>query len=118
MDPDFARDFAAEWLAAWNSHDLPRILAHYADDFEMTSPMIQKLAGEASGMLRGQAAVGAYWAKALALIPDLHFEPIATLVGVDSLALHYRGAGGRLVIEVLRFGPDLKVIQASAHYAD
>lgn len=119
MDPDFARHFAAEWLAAWNSHDLPRVLAHYADDFEMASPMIQKLADEPSGVLRGKAAVGAYWAKALALIPDLRFEPIATLVGVDSLALHYRGAGGRLVIEVLRFGPDhRKVIQASAHYAD
>ena len=23
--------FASEWQAAWNSHDLSRILAHYAD---------------------------------------------------------------------------------------
>ena len=28
MSPDA---FAAEWIAAWNAHDLDRILAHYAE---------------------------------------------------------------------------------------
>jgi len=27
---------AQEWIAAWNAHDLERILAHYADDVELT----------------------------------------------------------------------------------
>ena len=53
--------FAGEWVAAWNAHDLGRILDHYADDFEMTSPYIVTLAGEPGGTLRGKAAVGAYW---------------------------------------------------------
>jgi hypothetical protein len=35
---DFAERFAEEWIAAWNAHDLPRILSHYEDDFEMPSP--------------------------------------------------------------------------------
>jgi len=34
----FADHFAAEWIAAWNSHDLERILSHYTDNFEMSSP--------------------------------------------------------------------------------
>jgi ketosteroid isomerase-like protein len=38
--------FASDWIAAWNSHDLDRILAHYEDDFEMTSPLIVALVGE------------------------------------------------------------------------
>jgi hypothetical protein len=29
---DFAERFAEEWVAAWNAHDLVRILAHYEDD--------------------------------------------------------------------------------------
>lgn len=37
---DFADHFAIEWIASWNAHDLPRILSHYADDFEMSSPYI------------------------------------------------------------------------------
>jgi len=69
LEKTFAGRFASEWIDAWNSHDLYRILAHYDDDFEMTSPVIRVLAGEPSGKLRGKAAVGAYWAKALAKGP-------------------------------------------------
>lgn len=117
LDADFAERFAADWIAAWNAHDLERVLAHYADDFEMASPYIAKLAGEPSGILRGKAAVGAYWAKALASIPDLRFAPLATLVGVDSLVIYYRSAGGRPAAELFQFGPDGKVVRAKAHYA-
>ena len=111
-----ALHFAQEWIDAWNAHDLDRILSHYADDFEMTSPAIVQIAGEPSGTLRGKAAVGAYWRKALALIPDLRFELINVLVGVRSVTVYYKGAKGRLVAEVFFFGPNGKVTQAMAHY--
>ena len=29
-----------DWIAAWNSHDLERVLALYAEDSEMTSDKI------------------------------------------------------------------------------
>ena len=32
IDADFARAFAANWIAAWNAHDLERILEHYTED--------------------------------------------------------------------------------------
>ena len=51
MDSKFANKFAAEWIAAWNAHDLPRVLSHYTEDFEMSSPKIVQIAGEASGRL-------------------------------------------------------------------
>jgi ketosteroid isomerase-like protein len=115
IDQAFAERFAAEWIEAWNSHDLDRILSHYADDFEMASPYIARLAGEASGRLRGKAAVGAYWAEALRLIPDLRFERVEVLAGVDSLVLYYRSIRGRAA-EVFFFGVDGKVVRACAHY--
>jgi hypothetical protein len=38
MNPRTAADaLASSWVAAWNSHDLARILDHYTDDFEITS---------------------------------------------------------------------------------
>jgi ketosteroid isomerase-like protein len=117
IDKAFARHFAEVWIAAWNSHDLQRILAHYAEDFEMTSPRIIDIAGEPSGRLRGKEAVGAYWAKALQRLPDLRFELVSTLVGVSSITLYYRSAGGNLAAEVFHFGADRKVTRASAHYA-
>jgi hypothetical protein len=117
MDNTFAEHFANDWIDSWNSHDLLRILTHYVGDFVMSSPKIILLADEPSGTLHGKAAVGAYWAKALQLIPDLHFELITTLVGVNSITLYYRGAQGRLAAEVFHFNQEQKVTQAFAHYS-
>ncbi|HEY9146916.1 MAG TPA: nuclear transport factor 2 family protein [Thiobacillus sp.] len=115
LDKAFADHFAADWIDAWNTHDLDRVLSHYTDDFEMSSPVIIKVAGEPSGTLQGKAAVGSYWAKALQLIPDLHFELITTLLGVNSITLYYQGARG-LSAEVFHFNQDGKVTRAYAHY--
>lgn len=117
IDKKFAGHFAQEWIDSWNSHDLSRILSHYADGFEMSSPVIVAIAGESSGTLKGKEKVGAYWAKALQLIPDLRFELISTLVGVNSITLYYKGARGPAA-EVFHLGPDQKVVKAFAHYAD
>lgn len=92
--------FAHDWIDSWNSHELDPILSHYSDQFEMSSPVIIQVAGEPSGTLKGKEAVGAYWAKALSLIPDLRFELLSTLIGVNSIVLYYKGAGGRLDAEV------------------
>ena len=40
MTESEATRFAQEWVAAWNSRDLERILSHYADDVEVTSPLV------------------------------------------------------------------------------
>jgi hypothetical protein len=58
----------------------------------MSSPVIIQVVGEPSGTLKGKDAVGAYWAKALQLIPDLRFELLSTLIGVNSVTLYYKRA--------------------------
>jgi hypothetical protein len=115
IDRVFADPFATDWIDSWNKHDLVRILSHYTDDFEMSSPVIIQLTGESSGTLRGKEAVGSYWAKALQRIPDLHFELVTALVGVNSITLYYKGVRG-LSAEVFFFNADGKVTKAYAHY--
>jgi hypothetical protein len=116
IEKDLAEEFARNWIDDWNSHDLERILSHYSEQFEMSSPKIIQIAGEPSGTLKGKNAVGKYWAKALELIPDLRFELVNVLIGVNSLALTYKGARGRLASEVFHFDSDRKVSRAYAHY--
>jgi len=111
----FVTQFARDWIDAWNSHDLDKIMSHYEDDFEMSSPVIIPVTGEVSGILRGKPAVGAYWAKALKLNPSLRFELITILAGVDSVTLYYKGVRG-LSAEVFHFGSSGKVARAFAHY--
>jgi ketosteroid isomerase-like protein len=112
---EFAHHFAAAWIAAWNAHDLERILSHYSDDFVMSSPRIALVAGEPSGVLEGKAAVEAYWRRALGLAPDLHFRLISTFVGADGLVLYYEGVRGPAA-EVFFFNSEGKVVRSAAHY--
>ena len=63
MDKAFPEHFAADWIESWNAHHLDRVLSHYADDFEMTTPFMIQLTGEASERVYGRVSLGAYWTK-------------------------------------------------------
>ena len=115
ISPDFARSLAEEWIAAWNAHDLERVLSHYEPDFEMASPRIVDIVGEPSGVLRGHASVGAYWQRALQMIPDLHFDLLDVFVGARSVALMYRNQAGRGCLEMLELGASGRIARAAAH---
>jgi len=65
IEQTWANEFAKEWIDAWNSHDLDRILfSIYVDDFEMSSPLIIERRRTLSVFLRGKTAIRDYWAGA------------------------------------------------------
>ena len=111
-----AARFAREWIEAWNARDLERVLSHYTDDFEMSSPFIITLIGEESGTLRGKASVRAYWQTALQRHPDLRFELLEVFVGVSSLDILHKAAQGRRVDDVLFMDEEGRVSRAMAHH--
>ena len=122
-DPDMittedAARFAQEWLAAWNAHDLERILAHWSDDCVFSSPLVPRLLGEPSGTVRGKEALRAYWSRGLSAAPGLRFEQLSVLVGHDSIVLRYRNQRGQSCAEWIRIGPDDRAVEGAAHYAD
>jgi hypothetical protein len=114
-DHDVVDQFASEWIAAWNAHDLHRIVSHYRDDVLFMSPFAAR-GGAHDGVLRGLPALRDYFERALAVYSDLHFEPIAALSGVSSIALHYRSVEGREAIEVMELDAHRQVHRAAAHY--
>jgi uncharacterized protein (TIGR02246 family) len=105
-----------EWVAAWNAHDLERVLALYAEDSEMTSDRIPAMGFDASGTLRGKDRIRTYWAKALTLLPDLHFELIDTYVSPDSIVVFYQNQRGAKICEYLRLNAAGKIVQGSANH--
>jgi len=115
MLPDIKK-FAQEWIESWNSHDLDRILSHYSDDFEITTPMIKVALNIESGSLKGKASVRRYWEAALKKIPDLKFELIDAAKGIDSIAVYYKSVMNKKATEVMFFNDSGKVIKAIAHY--
>lgn len=116
MNLEGAKRFAEHWVAAWNSHDIDAVLAHYTDDFEMTTPMIQRVVGIGSGTLKGKAAVGDYWRAALAKVPDLRFSVIEVTCGVGSVSIYYNSVIGKKAIETFFFNEEGKIYKALATY--
>ncbi|OHX35776.1 DUF4440 domain-containing protein [Methylomonas sp. LWB] len=116
MTEEFADRFAAEWLQAWNDRDLERILGHYADSIEFTSPFAQALLGEASGTVVGKPALRDYFRIGLGKYPDLQFTLLHALPGVASLTLVYRSVNDLLAAEVMEIDQDAKITRVNAHY--
>ena len=108
--------FGREWVAAWNSHDLERVLALYAEDSEMTSDRIPALGFDASGTLRGKERLRAYWGTALEMLPNLHFDLIDTYVSPDSIVVFYQNERGAKICEYLRLNAEGKIRQGSANH--
>lgn len=117
IDGEFALAFAREWIDAWNAHDLERILEHYCDEFEMSSPLIVERGFEPSGVLKGKRAVRPYWQRGLNAQPPLHFELDFVTRGVASITLVYRNQHGNRATEVLFFNAEGQVTRGVAHYS-
>jgi hypothetical protein len=109
--------FAAEWIAAWNNHDLERVLVHYADEVELTSPLAGRILGRGETTVRGKTALRAYFRRALDAYPDLEFTLWGAYSGTDSLVVHYQSVAGLRAAEYMRIDADGKVCQVIAHYA-
>jgi ketosteroid isomerase-like protein len=105
-----------EWIAAWNSHDLERVLALYAEDTEMTSDRIPAFGFDPSGTLRGKDKLRAYWGAALQKRPNLHFDLIDTYVSPDSVVVFYQNERGAKICEYLRLDTAGKIRQGSANH--
>ena len=112
-----ADHFADDWIAAWNAHDLDRILSHYRGDVRFASPFATVHAGAPDGVVRGLPSLRRYFERALSAYPDLRFDLFAALPGVDSVALQYRSVGGRHAIEVMELDERRRVHRVAAHYS-
>ena len=110
--------FAHEWIAAWNAHDLERILTHYSEDVELISLFVAKLTAQSEGVLRGKAALRDYFARGLQAYPALRFEFIRLYPGVRSCVLEYRSVNSLRAAELMEFDHQGKVRRVLAHYTD
>lgn len=110
-------EFAEEWIAAWNSLDLDRILSHYDEDVVFTSPRALARLPATGGTVRGIEQLHAYWAPVPSIRPDLKFTLVAVLETVGGCTILYRDEAGLIVAETMLMGRDGKVIQGIVSHA-
>jgi ketosteroid isomerase-like protein len=112
-----AKTIAHEWVAAWNSHDLEAIMSHYSNDVILTSPVAAQLLGTETGIVQGKDNLRAYFAKGLQAYPELRFELIEILIGMNSLVLYYVNQKGSKTAEFMEINSDGKISQVIANYS-
>jgi hypothetical protein len=116
LQASFAREFAQDWVDAWNSHDLERILSHYEDEVLLTSPVAAKLLN-GDGTVRGKAALHEYFLRGVQAYPDLHFDLIDVLWGTETIVLYYfNNVRGSKTAEVLLLNAAGKIHGVWANY--
>jgi len=112
-----AKEFAADWIAAWNSHNLDAILSHYSPDVVLTSPVAAKILNDPSGTVRGKAALRNYFKVGLEAYPNLRFDLQDVMQGLSSVVLCYVNQKGTKTAEFMEFDDSGKVIRVVANYS-
>jgi ketosteroid isomerase-like protein len=117
MTRDEAWALANHWIAAWNGHDLERILEHYDEGVELTSPVAAQLLGRADGKVVGKASLRAYFQRGLEAYPELHFHLESVFCGVNSIVLCYTNQRGTRTAEFMELSSLGKVARVVANYS-
>jgi len=113
---DEALKLAEHWVAVWNAHDLEAIMTHYDDAVELTSPVAAQLLGTPDGKVVGKASLRAYFQRGLEAYPDLHFQLVDVLCGVNSVVLYYTNQKGTRTAEFMELSAAGKVARVVANY--
>src|SRR3984957_19547479 len=105
-----------DWLEAWNSHDLDRIMQHYAEEGEFSAQTVVTRWGKADGKLKGKAELRAHFSKGLALAPDIHFTLEEVLLAPNGYAVLYRRDNGNRVVDAVELDASGLAVKVTAYY--
>jgi hypothetical protein len=105
-----------DWIDAWNTHDLERIMNHYADEVEFTAQTVVSRWGKADGKLKGKEELRQHFSKGLALAPDIYFTVDEILWAPGGYAVLYHRENGNRVLDAIELNEFGKAIKVTAYY--
>ncbi len=107
---------ANDWIAAWNAHDLDRIMTHYEETIVLTSPVAARLSGSPEGTVTGKSNLRAYFQRGLEAYPQLHFDLKDVFWGLHSVVFCYANQAGNHTAEFMELSANGKVARVVANY--
>jgi len=109
-------EIIADWLDAWNCHDIDRIMAHYAEEIEFTAQTVVARWGKADGKLVGKAELRKHFAKGLELAPEIHFEMDQILWSPNGYAVLYHRENNNQVLDAVELNAEGLAVKVTAYY--
>ena len=113
---------ARHWDEGWNGADVDVIMGPFAEDVVFASPFLPRLTGDPTQRtIHGAAALRRYVGDALARAGDVRYSLHQALTGTDTVVLvytcHLPDGSDKPGADLLRVGPDGKVVEWRCHYA-
>ena len=81
---------AHNWIAAFNEHDLEKLLSLYNDDAVHFSPKLKLRQPETQGWISGKPALRSWWQDAFTRLPSLQYELQNLIVNDHQLLMEYK----------------------------
>ena len=108
---------AEDWIAAWNDHDLDRIISHYAENVTFEASTVVDRWDREDGRLIGRTEVQEQFRKGLELAPNLHFTLEAIFLAPSGYAVLYSRENGNRVVDRVVLNDEGLAAQVTAFYA-
>jgi len=97
-------EIIADWLDAWNCHDIDRIMAHYAEEIEFTAQTVVARWGKADGKLVGKVEL------------RKHFETDQILWSPNGYAVLYHRENNNQVLDAVELNAEGLAVKVTAYY--
>ena len=119
MNTEHLHFIAAQWFAAFNDHDLERLLSLYAEDAVHYSPKLKIRKPETNGWVKGKKELKEWWKDAFERLPTLKYEVIHLTAETDRVFMEYirhvKDEEDLLVGEVLQIEDNLIIASRVYH---
>ncbi|MEO6302213.1 MAG: nuclear transport factor 2 family protein [Bacteroidia bacterium] len=119
MTPEENRKIALKWFAAFNTHDLEKLLALYNDNAEHFSPKLKVRQPQTNGLIKGKPALREWWQDAFDRLPTLNYEVLKLTADNEQVFMEYirhvKGEEDLRVGEVLQIKNGLIVFSRVYH---
>jgi predicted SnoaL-like aldol condensation-catalyzing enzyme len=109
---------ALQWFAAFNEHNLEKLLAVYDDNAKHYSPKLKIRQPETEGWIVGKDALRAWWQDAFDRLPTLHYELNKLTANNERVFMEYtrqaEGEEDMLVAEVLEI--EVRIVESRVYH--
>lgn len=89
MTPEQNLSIAHAWFAAFNSHNLEKLLSLYDENAEHFSPKLKLRHPETNGLVTGKDALRTWWDDAFRRLPTLHYKVTSLTSNTDRVFMEY-----------------------------
>lgn len=114
------KEIAMQWFAAFNEHNLEKLLSLYDENAAHYSPKLKVHQPETNGFIKGKTALRHWWADAFERLPELHYE-VLRLTADDGIVFmeyirHTPGEAALRVGEVLEIEEE-KIVASRVYHS-